>query len=206
LSERPDLRSLLGDDVDPVELERLERVHELLLEADPPPELSPALQSAPAVGGERKGKGGFSWFGRPRLAAAIALAAAVAAAFFGIGYLVGHKSTSFDSKHTVVMHGTKRAPNALASIEVGQADTSGNIPMLLHANGLPKLKGRAYYELFLTVHGKPVASCGTFQGGERVNVRLSIPYPPNKTYDGWVATRERWKTPHPGPVVLTTFV
>jgi len=186
LNERPDLRSL---------------------EADPPPELSPALQSTPAVGGERKQKGGLSWFGRPRLAAAVALAVAVAAAFFGIGYLVGHKSTSFDSKHTVVMHGTQRAPEALASIEVGEADASGNLPMLLHVNGLPKLKGRgAYYELFLTVHGKPVASCGTFQGGDRVNVRLSIPYPLNKRYDGWVATRERWKTPHPGPVVLTTFV
>ena len=51
---RPNLDDLIGTDVEPGERERLERVHELLVAAGPPPELvqarglrlRPALQSA----------------------------------------------------------------------------------------------------------------------------------------------------------------
>ena len=38
---------LIGDDLEPEELERLQRVHELLQQVGPPPELSPALARAP---------------------------------------------------------------------------------------------------------------------------------------------------------------
>ena len=38
-----DLRDLIGDDVDPEELNRLQRVHTLLEQAGPPPSLSPSL-------------------------------------------------------------------------------------------------------------------------------------------------------------------
>jgi len=205
MTEPRDIRSLIGDDVDPAELERLRHVHDLLVAAGPPPELSPALQSPPRVGGAARPRT-FSWFGSPRLAAGIVLAAAVAAAFFGIGFLAGHTSSGgFQARHTVAMHGTRNAPDARASIEVGSADASGNIPMLVHVNGLPKLAARSYYELYLTRHGRPVITCGTFNGGDRVSFRLSIPFK-LKGYDGWVVTRERIRTRHPGPVVLTTFV
>jgi hypothetical protein len=205
MSEPRDLRSLVGDDVDAAELDRLGRVHELLLEAGPPPELSPTLRSPPSVGRERR-SWTFSWFGSPRTAAAVAIAAAGAAAFFGIGYLAGHNSGGgFHARRTVLMHGTSVAPNARASIEVGSADANGNTPMLVHVSGLAKLGGRAYYELYLTRQGRPVLTCGTFNAGTRISFRLTIPYK-LKGYDGWVVTRERWKTPHPGPTVLTTFV
>jgi hypothetical protein len=197
-----DLRSLVGDDVGGEELERLRRVHELLLEAGPPPELSPALEQAPKVGGEARRRS-FSWYGNPRFAAAVALAAAVAAAFFGIGFLAGHVSSGFHSKRTVAMVGTSQAPNASASIEIGSTDDAGNLPMLIHVDGLPKV-ARGYYELFLTVKGKPRITCGTFAGGDKVSFRLSIPYA-LKRYDGWVVTREHLKAAHPGTVVLTTF-
>jgi hypothetical protein len=207
--EPNDVRELLGDDVDPGELERLRKVHDLLIAAGPPPELSPALQSAPRVGARGLGTGGFSWFGRPRLAAALALAAGVAAAAFGIGYLTGHVSSGSDFeaiRPPITMRGTAAAPNAAASIEIGQRDASGNVPMIVRVGGLPKLEGRAYYELYLTKNRRPVLTCGTFNGGDRVTLRFSIPYSlDGKRYDGWIVTRERAKSPHPGPTVLTTF-
>lgn len=205
--EPRNLRELLGEDVEPGELERLRRVHELLVAAGPPPELSPALESAPRVGGRGLGAGGFSWFGRPRLAAAVALAAAIAAAFFGIGYLTGHSSggEGFKAERSVLMHGTAAAPKALASIEVGKRDANGNVPMIVHVRGLPNVDG-GYYELYLTKNRRPVVTCGTFNAGDRVTLQLSIPYSLDKSrYDGWIVTRERFKGSHPGPTVLTTF-
>ncbi len=207
MADPRDVRELLGEEVEPAELERLRRVHELLLAAGPPPELSPTLESAPRVGAGRNWGGGFSWFARPRLAAAIALAVAVVAAAFGIGYLAGHVSHSagFRAGHTVLMHGTAGAPNALASIEVGKRDANGNLPMILRVRGLPKAPG-GYYELFLTKNHRAIVTCGTFNAGKSVTVRLSIPYSlEGRRYDGWVVTREIFRGPHPGPTVLTTF-
>ena len=43
-----DVRDIIGDDVEPGELERLERVHALLEQAGPPPELSPGVEHAPS--------------------------------------------------------------------------------------------------------------------------------------------------------------
>ena len=44
MTREPDFHELLnGEDLSPEERARLERVHELLLEAGPPPELTPAL-------------------------------------------------------------------------------------------------------------------------------------------------------------------
>jgi hypothetical protein len=205
VSRPPDLHALLGDDVETRELERLRRVHELLLAAGPPPELPPALREAPTVGGRRELR--FSWFHQPRLAAGLALAAALAAVTFGIGYLVGHVGSGFDARKTVLMFGTGPAPNARASIEVGASDPDGNTPMVVHVRGLPKLPGHGYYELYLTKHRKPVVTCGTFRVGGTSNVsfRVSVPYALGR-YDGWIVTTEQPKARRPGAVVLTTFV
>ncbi len=45
-----DVRDLIGDDVGPDELERLQRVHTLLVQAGPPPSLSPGLARPPRAG------------------------------------------------------------------------------------------------------------------------------------------------------------
>ena len=43
----PDLHELVGDDLEPAERDQLERVHAMLLDAGPPPELPPSLAHAP---------------------------------------------------------------------------------------------------------------------------------------------------------------
>ena len=47
MSEPRDLRDLIGDDIEPDELERLQSMHALLEQAGPPPELPPSLARAP---------------------------------------------------------------------------------------------------------------------------------------------------------------
>jgi hypothetical protein len=43
VSRHPDFHELVGNDLDPAERERLERVHEMLIAAGPPPELPQEL-------------------------------------------------------------------------------------------------------------------------------------------------------------------
>jgi hypothetical protein len=198
-----DIRDLVGDDVGGDELERLRRVHELLVAAGPPPELSPTLKATPRVGGAAERGFSFSLFGQRRLGAALVFAAALLLIAFGAGYLAGHTRSGFHATHTVLMRGTSGAPNALASIRVGRRDAGGNLPMILRVEGLPRLAGRQYYELFLTRRGRAVASCGTFNTSAQTEVRLSVPYQ-LEGYMGWVVTRERIKAGHPGPWVMRT--
>ena len=79
-----DIRDIIGDDIEPGELERLERVHALLEQAGAPPELT-----------------------------AVAAAAVAACALFGIGYLVGGGSSQ-DPIRTVAMSGPSQASAELA--------------------------------------------------------------------------------------------
>jgi Anti-sigma-K factor rskA len=206
MSEPKDLHDLVGEDVSAEELARLRRVHELLIAAGPPPELSPTLERAPTVGETGQREGRLFFLPQRRLGAALLAAAAVAALAFGAGYLAGHAGRGFQSERTVVMRGTAAARQAVASIEIGAPDKGGNTPMLVHVRGLSKLPTRGYYELYLTKSRRPIVTCGTFRvkGTETTSFRLSIPYS-LKRYDGWVITRERVGRPKPGPVVLTTF-
>jgi len=182
----PDFRELVGGEVPEAERERLRAVHEMLVAAGPPPELSPALDEPPAVGGS------VTLLPRRRRGALLLVAAALAAAAFGGGYFAGghgHASSAFKSVQAIQMHGTEAAPNALATIELADADSSGNWPMLVTVQGLPQLPKGGYYELYLTRHGKIAATCGTFTvHSGTTRVRLNAPYK-LKAYDGWVVTR-----------------
>jgi hypothetical protein len=205
MPEPKDLRDLVGEDVPDEELERLRRVHEQLIAAGPPPELSPLLATAPRVRGRDPREGRFSFLPQRRLGTAFAVAVGVAAIAFGAGYFTGKRE--FRSEYTVPMRGTQLAPNAAATIKVGTEDKAGNVPMVVHVRGLPKLPARGYYTLYLTRKRRPVVSCGTFTVEGRTQpttVQLSVPYTLRR-YDGWVLSRERPRGPHPGPVVLTTF-
>jgi hypothetical protein len=181
----PDFRDLVGEDVPGEERERLRRVHDLLVAAGPPPELSPALERAPETGGR------VAFLPRRRRGAVLLLAAALAAAVFGVGFLTGavtHNRTTQNAAIVVAMHGTRAAPNALASIRLEDVDAAGNWPMRLIVQGLPKLNG-GYYELYLTRHGRIAATCGTFNvHGGRTAVHLNAPYRLSR-FDGWVVTR-----------------
>lgn len=184
-SRPPDFHELVGEDLPAEERERLRGVHDLLVAAGPPAELSPALERAPSVGGA------VHVLPRRRRAAVLLLAAAIAAAAFGGGFLAGAFTRGSTKSAVVVipMHGTRTAPNALASISLEDVDNAGNWPMRFTVQGLPKLPRGGYYELYLTRHGRIAAGCGTFNvHGGRTTVRLNAPYR-LRSFDGWVVTR-----------------
>lgn len=191
MTHRPDFDELVGDDVPGEERERLRRAHDLLIEAGPPPELSPELDAVPwpdeALGpvfGRR----------RERRRRPVLLAAAIATALV-VGLLLGQatssNSTSIDARKTVELSGTPLARGAFASLELGKAGSAGNWPMVLHVRGLPKLTQGGYYDLYLTRGGEPLVSCGTFNAKGETDVRLSAAYNLERfDRDGWVIVRK----------------
>jgi hypothetical protein len=189
-----------GDDLSPEEDARLRRVHELLVQAGPPPDLPPALERPPTepAGAEIVQ---FPLLPRRRWAIAAVVAASLALLAFAGGYLVGHsKPTAFHTQRVVPMHGG----NALALLRVGKKDGAGNWPMQLEVNNLPQQPKPRYYELWLSRNGKPIAPCGSFRVNPRTTtVRLSVPYNFSK-FDGWVVTKQGGTEKAPGPVVLST--
>jgi len=200
-SRPPDFHELVGEDVPPDERERLRGVHDLLVAAGPPAELSPALEQAPSVGGSVR------LLPRRRRGAVLLLAAAVAAAAFGGGFLTGavtHRGGTKSAAIVVTMHGTAAAPNALASISLQDVDKAGNWPMRFTVQGLPKLPRGGYYELYLTRHGRIAATCGVFNvHGGRTTVSLNAPYE-LRGFDGWVVTRHLPGVPDSSNPLLTT--
>src|SRR5579885_2046931 len=96
-----------GDGLTAEEETRLRRVHELLVAAGPPPDLSPGLQAPPVPSEEADPPEVAYLFRRRRgLVAALALAAALAA--FAGGYAFGHgkaRTAAFAAERTVPMHG-----------------------------------------------------------------------------------------------------
>jgi hypothetical protein len=178
----PDFRELVGEEGTPEELERLRRVHDLLVAAEPPPDLSRRLLHAPRV------RSRVLAFPRTRVQAVIGFAAAASIALgFGIGYAVGN-GNGFSEQAARPMHGVGRFASAGASIEIGKLDAGGNWPLQMVVHGLPALPHGGWYELYLTKNGKPDATCGTFRVSGRVTrVRLNAPYD-FREYDGWVVT------------------
>jgi hypothetical protein len=181
-----DLNDLVGDELEPGERARLERVHALLERAGPPPELPAALAHAPEPPAAR-----VIPFPRRYRFTALAAAAVAACALFGLGYLAGGAGGS-DPVRTVAMSG---ANQATAQLAVFEKDTAGNWPMELTVDGLPE--GR--YELWLTRGGKLAEPCGAFAvaAGE-TTVPLNAPYT-LRAFDGWVVVPAGEQTP-----VLTT--
>lgn len=182
-----DVRELVGEDVPREELERLRRVHELLLRAGPPPELPGDLAEPPEPDSK------IAFLPRRRWRTIAALAAALALAAFGAGWLAAsagdsERETFPAIDFRVAMHGTPAAPRAVASIAVGERDEGGNWPMAMTIRGLPDLPAGAEYELWLTKGGKLAASCGRFRTDGDTVTYLNAPYR-LRGYDGWVVTR-----------------
>ena len=181
MSDRFD--ELVGEIDDPEERERLRRVHELLLSVDAPPELSPELGAAAVPKPE-------PLLPRRRGRALALLAAALAAASFGAGWLAGARDGDVEPEQVIVMNGSAGMRGATGSIELLPQDASGNWPMLVLVRGLEPSRDRAdFYELWLTKDGKPAESCGRFTVHPGLTtVTLSVPYG-LRAYDGWVVTR-----------------
>jgi hypothetical protein len=209
MTREPDIRELVGEDLPSEEAERLRRVHELLVAAGPLPELPPGLEQ-PRTEREQR-EPAVVMLPRRRTGAALALAAAIALVAFLGGYLAGYRkhndtgAASFTAAQKITLHGTSRAPNAVAVVEVGRKDASGNLPMLITTRGLRRLPPSGYYTLALTKGGKPVVACGTFRvrsGNSRTTVRMAVAYDVTR-FDGWVVTEyEHGRTAE--PVVLTS--
>lgn len=181
MSGTPDFDELVGEALPADERERLLRVHELLIEAGPPPELG----AAPAVVPLR----------RRRRAAIMALAAALGVALFAAGWAVGQRGVEPGTWDVLTMTGTAYTTGLHASLTIFDVDEAGNWPMELEVEGLePSADGRAY-ELWLTKNGEPAALCGSFRAepdGTTV-VPLNAPYR-FSDFDGWVVVLEGSKS------------
>jgi hypothetical protein len=207
VNREPNLNDLIGTDVTGAERQRLQHVHELLLEAGPPPEISAELEAGPTLGMtlSRKRR-------KPRAMLLLAAALALGLVFFA-GYSVRSNKNGNGSGHkqqvmAVALEGTPLAPDAQGTIQVWDApDNNGNWPMTLRAVGLPKLPPHNYYEVYLLRNGKPWGSCGTFRVGgtgssdQEVTVTLTAPYSLHKG-DKWVVTRAAAGGAEPGRTVL----
>jgi hypothetical protein len=195
-------------DLAPAEEAKLRRVHELLVQAGPPPDLPIGLERTPEA--QEAEIVQFPLLPKRRWAAAALVAATLVVVAFGGGYLFGHTksgSASLKADRVIPMHGvaSRGTQNALALLRVAKADSVGNWPMELQVTGLPRQASRgASYELWLTKGGKPVEPCGTFRvHGKTTRVRFTVPYALSGI-DGWVITTQQQTSAAPGPVVVTT--
>ncbi len=199
MSREPSFDELVGE-AQGAERERLQRAHELLLRAGPPPELPPRLASAaPLAPFRRRRRRALTRGAALLLAAALAVAVAFAA-----GYAVGNeRSPGSAAKPAAILtlRGTRLAPHARATLELWPA-RAGNWPMTLSVVGLPKLPAHAAYEVYLVRDGRPWAPCGTFvtAGSGPLTVTLNAPYRLRRG-DSWVVTRPQAGR-EPGGTVL----
>lgn len=178
----PDFEELVGADLEPVERERLERVHELLVAAGPPPDLidPTVVQVAP----------------RRRRGVLLALAAAIAVTAFALGAALVDRTAGRSVDFELAMKGTSIAASASGSLVVYELDDAGNWPMELRVDGLEPVPSGRPFELWLTRGGKLQALCGSFltsQNGSAV-VPMNAPYHFDD-FDGWVVVEDGSERP-----------
>jgi hypothetical protein len=207
MKKPPDFEELVGRDLPEAERDRLRRAHDLLVQAGPPPELSPELEKVPwpedalaPLWGKRKEKAPLTR--RPLLLAAGFATAVVIGIVIGQGS--GSSPNSIDAQRSVELRGTALDRDALATLQLGKRDEAGNWQMVLRVKGLDDLPEGGYYDLYLTRGGEPLVLCGTFnvKGGEAV-VRLSAAYDLSRfDRNGWVVTRQPPDHHEPDQIVL----
>jgi len=171
----PDFDELVGDEVAGAERDRLRRVHDLLVAAGPPPEVSTGTAPATNVLPLRR---------RRRRGALLALAAALGVvAVFTLGLVVAAGDDP-SAERVVAMTGPS---GARASLEIFDLDAAGNWPMLIDVEGLVPQRDGRLFELWLTTDGVPTAFCGSFLTDDegRAVVPLNAPWRIDD-FDGWV--------------------
>ena len=204
MNREPSLDELIGADATGAERQRLQQVHELLLQAGPPPELTPELEAGPSIGLTLAKKRRAV---KPRALALLAAALCLALVFFA-GYAVSNNGggTSKPVK-ALTLQGTAFAPQAEATLQVWHS-SAGNWPMTLNVVGLPALPAHGAYEVYLVRDGRPWGACGTFRvkgSSDVVRVTLNAPYS-LRPGDSWVVTRPVPGGPEPGKTVLRPAV
>jgi hypothetical protein len=179
MREPPDLHELVGSEVPPAEMERLQEVDALLRKVPPPPHDVPASVTQAVAEVPLAGRPGRRV---RRIGLALAFAALIALVSFGIGHWSGSR---FDTDYAVDMAPTANAPGAEAVVKVGNRDEgTGNVGLLMDVSGLPPLeKG---YALWLEKDGEWAATCGYFAVGEgTTTVRMTVAYD-FREFDAWV--------------------
>lgn len=203
MSDRPDLRDLLPDGIEPDELARLDRIHELLVAAGPPAELPPRLTGVPAV----RGPGMVALASHRRKAVAL-VAAAAAIALFGIGYYSGWSTKDAGFKAAfgpVAMRGGGPTSQAVAQIWIGPKDAALNWPSQMKVRGLPTLPPGGYYALYLTdaKTGERLLLCSAFAVHAGVTT-VSFNFPGPAKGRGWIVVPNLPGVAESGSPVLWT--
>jgi hypothetical protein len=200
VNREPTLDELIGTEPTGEERARLRQVHEILLEAGPPPELGPKLEAGPTLGMTLQRKRVLKRRAMLLLAATLAVVGV-----FLAGYAVAdHGGGGASPVLREALKGTALAPQAQGTLEVWDS-RDGNWPMTLSVVGLKQLPPHSYYEVYLLRHGKPWGSCGTFRVESPnpgvVTVTLTAPYTLRKG-DSWVVTLPGAHGTEPGKPVL----
>jgi hypothetical protein len=200
LSREPNFDELIDAELTGEERQRLQHVHDLLLQAGPPPELTPELRDAPTFGvvplklKRRVVK---------RRALVLLAAALSVLAIFAAGYAVAKQRNGGQTAvESVALKGTSVEPHAKATLDVWRPH-DGNWPMTLNVSGLSELPPRTYYEVYVVRDGHILGSCGTFRvaGPQAVTLTLNAPYPLEQG-DSWIVTRQGAGGAEPGRSVL----
>jgi hypothetical protein len=206
VSREPNLNDLVGTEVTGAERQRLQQVHELLLEAGPPPEISADLEAGPTLG-MTLGRQQHQRRRVKRRAMLLVAAAILVALVFIAGYASrgGGKSGSSQAVIRQAFKGTSVAPQAQGTLEVWSSKDGNNWPMTLTVVGLQQLPPHTNYDVYLVRNGRPWGACGSFRVGGNpqvpVTVTLSAPYTLHKG-DTWVVTRPGAGGAEPGRTVL----
>jgi hypothetical protein len=174
---------LIGAEPAGSERERLRSVHELLLAAGPPPELSPELDAGPTLA-MTLGRARRISHGRGRGRYLLVAAAALVALVIGIGVSLPRHGHGYALQS---LRGTSFAPSAVATLDI--LSSKGEKPQLkLDVKGLPAAKEA--YVVYLVRNGRPVAPCGSFivsNANQELTKQLVSPYP-LKHADTWIVT------------------
>lgn len=185
MTDPPDLRDLLDEDVSPEELQRLRRADEALRAvpappAEVPPSLANQIGSIAATTPLRRRR-------RRTFIGAVAAAIAVAAVAFAVGFWIAQDD--FNERATVTMQPTEAGADARGLIRLGHKDEqSGNWEFIVEVEGLPQLPEDGYYVMWLSRDGEVGAICGTFSVGEgTTSVHMNASYR-LADFEEWVVT------------------
>ena len=208
MNPEPNFDDLVGTETRGAERERLRGAHDLLLQAGPPPELTPRLEKAPIFDEPSSNVTRLPQRSTTRRMLVLLAAAVAVAAVFAAGYGVGNRGGNISvvpAAQTLDLKGTALAPHAKATLGVWRS-RSGNVPMTLDVVGLPKLPSHTYYDVYLVRGGqlRPWGLCGSFRVGSSsrvVTLSFNAPYGFQKG-DSWVVTRPGPNGIEPGKTVL----
>ena len=155
----PEFRDLVGDDLSAEERARLERVHDMLVEAGPPPELPPSLAEAPAT---RRAASLLAAAPPPRRRAGPRRGDRCRGLPRRIRRRLQPQRLRADARGFDAGH-RRRARRARRRSSSEPPTTAATGRCSSRCSGLPRLsRGAVYYQLFLTRNGKPIAPCGGF--------------------------------------------